>query len=371
MSETNFGIVTSGSVGWKTVRKRWEEDLADLRPTIHHIEDHARALAGVTERYGAKSVGHAVAGRLAASAALAAGAKVVLLTTLQNSPLLPLREDVTYLVYGDCTTSQLAELYGGKKVGLPGALLSRRLRRLAAHGCTFLCMSKWYADALRDEFGVAEDRVVALPFYVDTDKWRPLASKPATGRPQALFVGGDLARKGGDIVYALARAERFRNVDFHIVSPDATPAPDNVHAYRNFSADSPDLARLAAQCDIFLLPTRADTSSNAAMEAAACGLPAIITRRGGTGEIVLDGVTGAVLPEPTLASFAERLSAYLADPELLARHGRNAREHVERNFSRTAHMKILRSAIDDAFAMLRRRSGATTDIDGASAHLMG
>lgn len=371
MNETDFGIVTSGSVGWKTVRKRWETDLADLRPTIHHIEDHARRLAGVTERYGAKSVGHAVAGRLAASAALAAGAKVVLLATLQNSPLVPLRKDVTYLVYGDCTTAQLAKLYGGKKIGLPGALLSTRLRRLADHGCTFLCMSNWYAEALREELAVAEDRLVVLPFYVDIDKWRPLASKPATGRPQALFIGGDLARKGGDIVYALARSERFRNVDFHIVSPDATPGPDNVHAHRNFSADSPELARLAAQCDIFLLPTRADTSSNAAMEAAACGVPAIITRRGGTSEIVLDGVTGAVLPEPTLEAFAERLSAYLDDPELLARHGRNAREHVERNFSRAAHMKILRSAIDDAFAMLRRRSGAAAKIERAAAHVTG
>ena len=65
MNEIDLGIVTSGSVGWKTVRTRWEEDLADFSPTLHHIEDHARLLAGVTERYGAKSVGHAVAGRAA------------------------------------------------------------------------------------------------------------------------------------------------------------------------------------------------------------------------------------------------------------------------------------------------------------------
>lgn len=372
MKDINLGIVTSGSVGWKTVRARWEEDFADLEPTLHHIEDHARLLTSVTERYGAKSVGHALAGRFAAQAAIRAGAEVVLLTTLQNAPFVPLRKNVTYLVYGDCTTSQLAELYGGKKLGFPGSLVTERLRRLAEHGCIFLCMSKWFADALRDEFGVDDDHLVLLPFYVDTQKWKPLAQKPANVRKQALFIGADLVRKGGDIVYSLARMERFRDVDFHIVSPNAEEGPDNVRAHRGFSADSAELVRLAAQCDVFILPTRADTSSIAALEAAACGVPAIITRRGGIGEIVLDGVTGAVLPEPSLDAFAEKLSTYLADPERLARHGRNAREHVERNYSKTRHMTILRGAIAEAGAELRRRRGADERIAfAASSHADG
>lgn len=353
MSDVDLGIVTSGSVGWKTVRTRWEEDLADFSPRLRHIENHARLVSGVTERYGARSVGHALAGRAAARAAIGDGARLMLLTTLQNAPFAPLREDVNYIVYGDCTTAQLSELYGGKKLGFPGSLINARLRRLADHGCYFLCMSQWYRDALREEFGVADDRLVVLPFYVDTDKWRPLDREPAATRKQVLFIGGDLARKGGDIVYELARSKRFEQVDFHIVSPNAQDGPANLHAHRNFRADSAGLAHLAAQCDIFLLPTRADTSSIAALEAAACGVPAIITRCGGIGEIVLDGETGWVLPEPRADLFAEKLSAYLDDPELNARHGKNARRHVERNFSKERHMTILRGVIAEAAAELR------------------
>lgn len=359
MTKPRLGIVTSGSVGWKTVRARWEADLADFSPVIRHIEDHARLLAGFTERYGAKSVGHAAAGRAASASAIAAGARIILLNTLQNAPFVPLREDVAYLVYGDCTTAQLAELYGGKRLGFPGSLVNERLRRLAAHGCRFLCMSRWFANALRDEYGVRDNRLVLLPFYVDTRKWRPLADKPVNARKQALFIGGDLQRKGGDIVYALARSERFREVDFHIVSPDAEEGPDNLHVHRSFRPDSDDLARLAARCDVFVLPTRADTWSIAALEAAACGVPAIITDRGGVAEVVRDGETGVVLPEPDAGAFADALASYLAAPDRLDLHGRNARAHVERHFSKERHMGVLRGAIEAAAADLAfRRAGS-------------
>jgi hypothetical protein len=178
----NLGIVTNGSVGWKTVRARWETDLVDYAPTIHHIEDHARWAARLTERY-AKSVGLALAGRAAASEAIRSGADVVLLSTLQNAPFVPLPPGVNYLVYGDCTTTQLAELYGGKKLGFPGSAITARLRRLVDHGCYFLCMSAWYRDALRRELGVSEDRLVLLPFYVDTEKWQPPEQKLPNAHP--------------------------------------------------------------------------------------------------------------------------------------------------------------------------------------------
>jgi glycosyltransferase involved in cell wall biosynthesis len=353
LDAVKLAIVTSGSAGWKTVRTRWETDLADYAPSLHHIEDHARLVTGLTERHGAKSIGHALAGRAASRAAIRAGADVVLLSTLQNAPFVPLPRGVRYIVYGDCTTAQLAELYGGKKLRFPGSFVNARLRRLVDHGCYFLCMSEWYRDALRDELGVGEDRLVLLPFYVDTDKWKPLERKPINTRKQVLFIGGDLLRKGGDIVYDLARRESFANVDFHVVSPHAEPGPDNLHVHRSLHAESADLIRLTAACDVFVLPTRADTSSLSAMEAAACGVPAIITGRGGISEIVVDGSTGSVLREPSLDLFARELSTYLCEPQLLAQRSRNARQHVVRNCSKTRHIAILRDLIARAAAEAR------------------
>jgi hypothetical protein len=82
MGRVRLGLVTNASAGWKTVRERWERDLADCEPSVHHIEDHSRALSALSQRYGAKSVGMALAGRSAAHAALNAGARVALLSTL-------------------------------------------------------------------------------------------------------------------------------------------------------------------------------------------------------------------------------------------------------------------------------------------------
>jgi glycosyltransferase involved in cell wall biosynthesis len=357
LNSVNLAIVASGSAGWKTVRTRWETDLAGYAPSLHHIEDHARLVTGLTERYGAKSIGHALAGRAASRAAIDAGADVVLLSTLQNAPFVPLPAGVRYIVYGDCTTAQLTELYGGKKLGFPGSLVNARLRRLVDHGSYFLCMSAWYRDALRQELGVSEERLVLLPFYVDTDKWKPLEQKPVNARNQVLFIGGDLERKGGDIIYDLARLEGFANVDFHVVSPHAEPGPDNLHAHRSLQPESAELIRLASACNVFVLPTRADTSSLSAMEAAACGIPAIITERGGISEIVVDGSTGSVLREPSLDLFARELSTYLREPQLLAQRGRNARRHVVGNYSKTRHLAILHDLIARAATEARSATG--------------
>ena len=269
----------------------------------------------------------------------------------------PIEKGVQYIVYGDCTSAQLSRNYGGKQLGPPGSWICARIRRLRDHGCIFLCMSHWYRNALRDEYDIPENQLVFLPFYVDTDKWKPLANKPVNARKQALFIGAHLERKGADIVYELARRERFKSVDFHIVSPNAEPGPENLHPHRGLAAECPELIRLTAECDLFLLPTRADTSSIAALEAAACGLPAIITGRGGIGEIVLDGVTGTVLPEPDFDSFESALATYLENPALVAARGRDARRHVERHYSKTRHMEILRGAIARAAATAARTSG--------------
>jgi glycosyltransferase involved in cell wall biosynthesis len=314
-------------------------------------------VTGLTERYGARSIGHALAGRAASHAALNAGANVVLLSTLQNAPFVPLPRGVRYVVYGDCTTAQLTELYGGRKLRFPGSFVNTRLRRLVDHGSYFLCMSEWYRDALRQELRVSEDRLVLLPFYVDTDKWKPLEQKPVNARKQVLFIGADLQRKGGDIIYDLARLEGFENVDFHVVSPHAEPGPENLHAHRSLGPESADLIRLAAACDVFVLPTRADASPLSAMEAAACGVPAIITGRGGISEIVVDGSTGSVLREPSLDLFARELSTYFREPELLAQRGRDARQHVVRNYSKARHLAILHDLIARAAAEARRATG--------------
>ena len=62
------------------------------------------------------------------------------------------------------------------------------------------------------------------------------------------------------------------------------------------------------------------------LEAAACGVPAIAGRSGGSHEAVVDGVTGVVLDHPRSATaLARALAGLLADPERRSTMGAAAR----------------------------------------------
>jgi glycosyltransferase involved in cell wall biosynthesis len=349
MQGVRLAVVTNSAVGWQTVRQRWEQDLSEYRPMLFHIEDHRPRLMALTQRYGGRSLGQALAGRDAVRRAIASGANVVLLTTTLNAPLLPADEPARYLIYGDATTRQLTELYSAKKLGFLGSLVTRQLKRIANGRTLFLCMSAWYRDALQAELDISADRLILLPFYIDIEKWRPASGERRDCQPlRALFIGGDLQRKGGDIIYAIAAMKRFQDVEFHVVSPHAVPASPNVVAHRELAPDSEALVRLVQSCDVMILPTRADASSLAAVECAACGVPAIITRVGGTAEIVLDQTTGSVVAAANVDLFVDELEKYRSNRDLLRIRGANARRHVEQNFSRDKHMSILRGVIAGA-----------------------
>jgi glycosyltransferase involved in cell wall biosynthesis len=68
------------------------------------------------------------------------------------------------------------------------------------------------------------------------------------------------------------------------------------------------------------------------LEAAACGIPAVTTRRGALAEIVVDGETG-VLADETPESLATAWEGLLADPLRRAALGAAASRRAQRLFA--------------------------------------
>jgi len=60
-------------------------------------------------------------------------------------------------------------------------------------------------------------------------------------------------------------------------------------------------------CDFFLFPSVADTFGMAVLEAQACGVPALVSDKGGPQEIVVHGVTGVVVPVDAAARWVRQL----------------------------------------------------------------
>jgi glycosyltransferase involved in cell wall biosynthesis len=79
----------------------------------------------------------------------------------------------------------------------------------------------------------------------------------------------------------------------------------------------------------FLVPG-SDGSCRALLEAGACGIPAVTTRRGALPEIVVDGETGLLVDEQPDA-LATAWRELLEDPERRARMGSAARRRAERH----------------------------------------
>ena len=95
---------------------------------------------------------------------------------------------------------------------------------------------------------------------------------------------------------------------------------DNVAAYLQAS-------------DIFVFPTLDEALGMSAVEAQACGLPAVASRTGGVPDIVLDGVTGILVPPGESRPLAEGLRALLSSPDLRQRFAVAARTRAEERFA--------------------------------------
>jgi glycosyltransferase involved in cell wall biosynthesis len=157
-----------------------------------------------------------------------------------------------------------------------------------------------------------------------------------------LFVGGDFRRKGGH--HLLDAFERGLSgfCELDIVSGETNiPSGSFVRVHPGLTPNSPRLKQLYAQADVFLLPTQADATPNAIIEAMASGLPVITTRVGAIGELVEDGVTGYLVPSSDPQAIVDAVASLAQHREKISEMGRAARVAVEERFNAETNCKLL------------------------------
>jgi glycosyltransferase involved in cell wall biosynthesis len=259
--------------------------------------------------------------------------------------------------------NQVAEGYGSHAPsGMVERLKTRLTRAVFSASAALVFQSRWAARSAVEDYGTPAEKVRALHPGVDLGLWIPGPRRSQEGPIRLLFVGGDFARKGGQLLLDAMREEALAGLELDIVSPD--PAAEPVHAshrirvHRDLGSNAEELRRLYRECDVFVLPSRGDINPWVILEAMASGLPVVSTRVGAIPEQVEDGVTGLLVAPGDRAALVEALIALAADPELRRSMGAAGRAKVEAEFDAARNTREL-------FAVLERAAGLGSWAAGA------
>ncbi len=206
-------------------------------------------------------------------------------------------------------------------------------RAVYAGATQLVAMNRWAAEGVVGGFAVPEEKLLVIPPGLPP---APVTTAPAprrAGPPRIAFVGHDWRRKGGDRLLRWHQERWVGRAELHLCSagaPHRRRLPGVVNHGRLPYAEV--RGALLPSADLFVLPTRKDMSPWAVLEAAAAGLPVVTSAVGGIGEMVVDGVTGYLVPPDDDEGFVSAVESLLDDPERRSRMGDAGRRHVEADF---------------------------------------
>jgi glycosyltransferase involved in cell wall biosynthesis len=168
-----------------------------------------------------------------------------------------------------------------------------------------------------------------------------------TGGQGALFAGRLSPEKGADVAIDIARAAGVP-VDVYGDVYDPGYSREHIDPRRSLPgvAVHPGVPRTSlweamARAAVVLFPARWDEPFGmAAAEAQACGTPVVAFRRGGLGEVIMDGVTGFLVPPDDVGAAAAAVAKVAGISRLACRE--HAEGGLDLDVSLDAHERLYR-----------------------------
>ena len=155
--------------------------------------------------------------------------------------------------------------------------------------------------------------------------FQAMARRIAAALPEARFIvaGENVHGQAADDAY------KARILDAHRADPV-------LRARLSYLGFRTDVERVIAAADVVVCSSHFESVGMVNVEAMACGVPVVSTRRGGPSEIIAEGETGFLVDAGDDAALAQRALQLLHDPALRRRMGAAGRARVEKNYSAEA-----------------------------------
>lgn len=245
--------------------------------------------------------------------------------------------------------------------GLRGARFRRRLRRAFSSASLVLAVSDSIA-ARAIEFGASPQKVVVQRTGIPLPDVRRLDGR---GRAGILFVGRLVPKKGlEDLIAAVADLPReLRDVPVTVIGDGPLRAELERSAVdaglrATFLGSVGQDVVLEAMASHLLLcvpsktPPNGDTEGlpTVIVQAGASLLPTVAYAHGGIPEIVVNDVTGVLVPEGDRCALSNSIAMLLREPAFASNLAQRAREHVESEYSQARQGEKLQNLYDAARA---------------------
>ncbi len=233
--------------------------------------------------------------------------------------------------------------------------VARRLRFFHDNVTLFIALCHSAKERLV-RAGYKADRIVVLPNMVSL---ADAPVDPATGR-YALFAGRLSPEKGvSNLLAAARRAPELRlrvAGDGPMFDQLQSELPTNTTLLGQLAAT--EMTELYREARFFVLPsTTYEMCPLVILEAMSHGLPVIVSRSGGQGELVRDGITGLLFEPGSTGDLHRQMKRLWRDPRLCRQMGHAGYEIVRSNHTGHVYYQRLIEIYNRAIAQTTTRLG--------------
>jgi glycosyltransferase involved in cell wall biosynthesis len=240
------------------------------------------------------------------------------------------------------TAHNVDEFYVSPRYAALAKVSARGLDRIVA-------ISDAVGGFLHEQAGLPSDKIVRIYYGIDPSPYRPDAPPPverddADARPTIGVVARLAPQKGHRVLLDAipAIAQHVPNVRVRLIGHEELSTVQELREYAEqrgvadrveFEGFRADIANVLEDLDVFVLPSLWEGFGLVLLEAMAAGRPVVASAVGPIPEVVIDGVTGLLVPPGDSDALAAAIVRLLTDPELAAALGRAGRARVESEFA--------------------------------------